>query len=116
MKHLRCGLCILFHHASSPACDFYRSLIPCLSCFQLLCPSPSFSLSLPLFPIPLSAYPVDGVEMEASSANAVAVPGPVPEHKHIWVICGPSGCGKTSVAEYLHLSFAIPYLEGDTVS
>ena len=54
--------------------------------------------------------------MEASSANAVAVPGPVPKHKHIWLICGPSGCGKTSVAEYLHLSFAIPYLEGDTVS
>ena len=74
------------------------------------------SLRLSLFPKPLSAYPVDRGEMKASSANAVAVLGPVPEHKYIWLICGPSGCGKTSVAEYLRLSFAIPYLEGDTVS
>ncbi|GIZ40326.1 hypothetical protein CKM354_000367000 [Cercospora kikuchii] len=36
------------------------------------------------------------------------------QHKHIWVITGPAGCGKTSVAEYLHSTFSLPYLEGDT--
>ncbi|KAF2484284.1 P-loop containing nucleoside triphosphate hydrolase protein, partial [Neohortaea acidophila] len=34
--------------------------------------------------------------------------------KHIWVITGPAGCGKTSVAEALHATFNMPYLEGDT--
>ncbi|KAK6395282.1 hypothetical protein LTR65_000752 [Meristemomyces frigidus] len=43
-----------------------------------------------------------------------STPALVPQHKHIWVITGPAGCGKTSVAEYLHLAFALPYLEGDT--
>jgi len=43
-----------------------------------------------------------------------SVPEPVKEVKHIWVITGPAGCGKTSVAEYLHETFALPYLEGDT--
>lgn len=38
------------------------------------------------------------------------------EHKYIWVITGPAGCGKTSVAEYLHQTLSIPYLEGDTVN
>lgn len=38
------------------------------------------------------------------------------EHKHIWVITGPAGCGKTSVAEHLHETLSIPYLEGDTVN
>ena len=41
---------------------------------------------------------------------------PTSKHKHIWVITGPAGCGKTSVAEYLHSTFSLPYLEGDTVS
>jgi len=36
------------------------------------------------------------------------------EHKYIWVITGPAGCGKTSVAEFLHQTFSLPYLEGDT--
>ena len=49
---------------------------------------------------------------ESSSANVA----PATAHKHIWVITGPAGCGKTSVAEYLHEKFALPYLEGDTVS
>nr|OQO23147.1 hypothetical protein B0A51_09633 [Rachicladosporium sp. CCFEE 5018] len=42
--------------------------------------------------------------------------GPTPEssQKHIWVITGPAGCGKTSVAEHLHQTFSLPYLEGDT--
>ncbi|KXT06530.1 hypothetical protein AC578_6102 [Pseudocercospora eumusae] len=34
--------------------------------------------------------------------------------KHIWVITGPAGCGKTSVAEFLHSTYSLPYLEGDT--
>nr|POE47368.1 putative gluconokinase [Quercus suber] len=37
-----------------------------------------------------------------------------PQLKHIWVITGPAGCGKTSVAEHLHRTFSLPYLEGDT--
>lgn len=45
--------------------------------------------------------------------NGAATPTS-PEHKHIWVITGPAGCGKTSVAEYLHQTFSLPYLEGDT--
>ncbi|CAK3995398.1 carbohydrate kinase [Lecanosticta acicola] len=36
-----------------------------------------------------------------------------PRTKHIWVITGPAGCGKTSVAEHLHQTFDLPYLEGD---
>ncbi|KAK5134992.1 hypothetical protein LTR08_005944 [Meristemomyces frigidus] len=57
----------------------------------------------------------------ASSAATTHVPSPqasqaapTSRHKHIWVITGPAGCGKTSVAEYLHMAFALPYLEGDT--
>lgn len=37
-------------------------------------------------------------------------------HRHVWVITGPAGCGKTSVAEFLHQTYSLPYLEGDTVS
>jgi gluconokinase len=48
-------------------------------------------------------------------APAMALNSRKMEHKHIWVITGPAGCGKTSVAEYLHQTFALPYLEGDTV-
>lgn len=47
----------------------------------------------------------------ADSAHGGMAPS---QHKHIWVITGPAGCGKTSVAEYLHGTFALPYLEGDT--
>jgi len=39
---------------------------------------------------------------------------PATRHKHIWLITGPAGCGKTSVAEHLHDTFGLPYLEGDT--
>ncbi len=49
------------------------------------------------------------------SNDAAAAP-PSTAYKHIWVITGPAGCGKTSVAEYLHQTFSLPYLEGDTVS
>lgn len=41
---------------------------------------------------------------------------PPQEQQHIWVITGPAGCGKTSVAESLHQTYDMPYLEGDTVS
>ncbi|KAK3056269.1 hypothetical protein LTR09_002776 [Extremus antarcticus] len=47
------------------------------------------------------------------SNDAAAAP-PSTAYKHIWVITGPAGCGKTSVAEYLHQTFSLPYLEGDT--
>lgn len=50
---------------------------------------------------------------EAGNATTMAA-NPSTEHKHIWVITGPAGCGKTSVAEYLHQTFKLPYLEGDT--
>jgi gluconokinase len=38
------------------------------------------------------------------------------EPKYIWVITGPAGCGKTSVAQDIHQTFSLPYLEGDAVS
>lgn len=44
-----------------------------------------------------------------------AIPQSPTEQQHIWVITGPAGCGKTSVAEHLHSTFGMPYLEGDTV-
>ncbi|KAF2765065.1 carbohydrate kinase [Teratosphaeria nubilosa] len=43
-----------------------------------------------------------------------SVPSRGTEHKHIWVITGPAGCGKTSVAEFLHQTLDLPYLEGDS--
>lgn len=48
-----------------------------------------------------------------ATTTAAAAP-PAPEPKHIWVITGPAGCGKTSVAEHLHATYGLPYLEGDT--
>lgn len=53
--------------------------------------------------------------MTTNSTNASSTSSTVPpRHKHIWVITGPAGCGKTSVAEYLHQTQDLPYLEGDT--
>ncbi|KAK3686983.1 hypothetical protein LTR37_019285 [Vermiconidia calcicola] len=46
--------------------------------------------------------------------GAAADPAPTTAHQHIWVITGPAGCGKTSVAEHMHQTFSLPYLEGDT--
>lgn len=55
---------------------------------------------------------------DSTSSNSTAAPtaAAVPQHRHIWIITGPAGCGKTSVAEYLSTAFALPYLEGDSVS
>ncbi|KAM0722867.1 hypothetical protein Q7P37_001065 [Cladosporium fusiforme] len=50
----------------------------------------------------------------AHAPSLDAVPPPPSDHKHIWVITGPAGCGKTSVAEFLHQTYEMPYLEGDT--
>jgi deoxyadenosine/deoxycytidine kinase len=52
----------------------------------------------------------------AHAPSSSAIPPPPSEHQHIWVITGPAGCGKTSVAEHLHQTYKMPYLEGDTVS
>lgn len=52
----------------------------------------------------------------SSSSAAAPVTAAIPQHRHIWIITGPAGCGKTSVAEYLSTAFALPYLEGDSVS
>ncbi|CAD0113331.1 unnamed protein product [Aureobasidium uvarum] len=54
----------------------------------------------------------------SSSVNATVAAGTavVPQHRHIWIITGPAGCGKTSVAEYLSTTFALPYLEGDSMA
>jgi uridine kinase len=54
-----------------------------------------------------------------ATAHATAgqqVLSPPAQKQHIWVITGPAGCGKTSVAESLHQTYGMPYLEGDTVS
>lgn len=52
-----------------------------------------------------------------SNSSAIAT-DPTQQHpqetKHIWVITGPAGCGKTSVAEHLHETYELPYLEGDS--
>ena len=55
--------------------------------------------------------------MDANDAALNGVPTALgTQHTHIWVITGPAGCGKTSVAEFLHETYSLPYLEGDTVS
>jgi gluconokinase len=54
--------------------------------------------------------------MTSNTSGGRNLAPPASQHKHIWVITGPAGCGKTSVAEYLHNTFSLPYLEGDTVS
>ncbi|TLD06855.1 thermoresistant gluconokinase like protein [Venturia nashicola] len=50
----------------------------------------------------------------AHAPSNAAIPPPSSEHQHIWIITGPAGCGKTSVAEHLHQTYKMPYLEGDT--
>lgn len=52
----------------------------------------------------------------AHAPSSAAIQPPASEHQHIWIITGPAGCGKTSVAEHLHQTYKMPYLEGDTVS
>jgi len=52
--------------------------------------------------------------MDATTALNGIPTTPGTEHRHIWVITGPAGCGKTSVAEFLHETYSLPYLEGDT--
>ena len=67
----------------------------------------SYQENSTLPPTPPSEETINAVKMAVNAST---------KHKHIWVITGPAGCGKTSVAEYLHETFSIPYLEGDTVS
>ncbi|SMR43147.1 unnamed protein product [Zymoseptoria tritici ST99CH_1E4] len=56
----------------------------------------------------------DPAEMTSNASGTGTLAPLSSRHKHIWVITGPAGCGKTSVAEYLHKTFSLPYLEGDT--
>jgi hypothetical protein len=81
----------------------------------------STTTTLPPTPPSEFASPVSTKkELSSSMATAHATPGQQvlspPEQQHIWVITGPAGCGKTSVAESLHQTYGMPYLEGDTVS
>lgn len=71
------------------------------------------SLSTALPPTPPSE-PVTSMENK-NEVNGVMASSET-EHRHIWLITGPAGCGKTSVAEFLHETYSLPYLEGDTVS
>lgn len=67
-------------------------------------------------PTPPSEPIIDGKEMTSSITS---IPASIPTRtgrKHVWIITGPAGCGKTSVANYLHTSCSLPYLEGDDVS
>ena len=73
--------------------------------------STSHSTALP--PTPPSE-PNNNMDTKAALNGIPTNPGT--EHRHIWVITGPAGCGKTSVAEFLHETYSLPYLEGDTVS
>lgn len=52
--------------------------------------------------------------MTSNSTTTTSPSASSQEEKHIWVITGPAGCGKTSVAEHLHDTYGMPYLEGDT--
>ena len=72
----------------------------------------------PVMPSDHIAPPTKMPIPNSTSANSTiaATTTPVPQHRHIWIITGPAGCGKTSVAEYLAATFAMPYLEGDSVS
>jgi Cdc6-like AAA superfamily ATPase len=80
----------------------------------------STSAVLPPTPPNENAFPA--LEKKVSSMatahapSSAAIPPPPSEHQHIWIITGPAGCGKTSVAEHLHQTYKMPYLEGDTVS
>jgi gluconokinase len=75
---------------------------------------------LPPTPPNENAFPAEVKEMSskatAHAPSSAAIPPPPSEHQHIWIITGPAGCGKTSVAEHLHQTYKMPYLEGDTVS
>jgi hypothetical protein len=63
---------------------------------------------------PASTTPMpNSIAADSTIAPSTAA---VSQHRHIWIITGPAGCGKTSVAEYLATTFAMPYLEGDSVS
>jgi len=71
----------------------------------------STSLSTALPPTPPSEL-INNMDANTTLNGVPTAPGA--EHKHIWVITGPAGCGKTSVAEFLHETYSLPYLEGDT--
>jgi hypothetical protein len=72
---------------------------------------------LPPTPPNENAFPVSSSKDLSASNMATASPSIHPEqNQHIWIITGPAGCGKTSVAEHLHRTFGMPYLEGDVVS
>jgi hypothetical protein len=86
-----------------------------------ICQTMSTTTTLPPTPPSEFASPVSTTkELSSSMATAHATSGQQvlspPEQQHIWVITGPAGCGKTSVAESLHQTYGMPYLEGDTVS
>ena len=64
---------------------------------------------------PSEATNLDTTKMTSNPTSNATGAQPAQETKHIWVITGPAGCGKTSVAEHLHATHGLPYLEGDTV-
>lgn len=72
------------------------------------------STSPSAFPPTPPSEPSNNMDANAALNGVPTAPGT--EHQHIWVITGPAGCGKTSVAEFLHETYSLPYLEGDTVS
>ena len=82
-------------------------------------PSTTTTLTQPFPPTPPSeaAAPAEPAKM-TSNPSLASAPNTArqreEEPKHIWVITGPAGCGKTSVAEHLHDTYSLPYLEGDT--
>lgn len=59
------------------------------------------------------AYDLVAMDHGAGTAWRTIASAGKAAQKHVWFITGPAGCGKTSVAEYLHSSFDLPYLEGD---
>ncbi|KAM0702741.1 hypothetical protein Q7P35_010173 [Cladosporium inversicolor] len=73
---------------------------------------------LPPTPPNENAFPAEVKDISsmatAHAPSSAAIPPPPSEHQHIWIITGPAGCGKTSVAEHLHQTYKMPYLEGDT--
>ncbi|KAM3418926.1 Gluconokinase [Cercospora zeina] len=76
------------------------------------CRQPNFPPTPPSEPA--TEFPKMPSDSAFASAHIAARSTWHSQHKHIWVITGPAGCGKTSVAEYLHSTFSLPYLEGDT--
>nr|POE74771.1 putative gluconokinase [Quercus suber] len=72
--------------------------------------------AVPNYPPTPPSEPVESEKMASRViATASSRDAQDAQQKHIWVITGPAGCGKTSVAEHLHRTFSLPYLEGDTV-